>query len=63
MRTTAQRLQEKGLGLLFSYIQISVTDNSRPEYLASIHRQYCQFLDTVVSETIVEVCLVVVDNS
>lgn len=42
-------------GLLFSYIQSLVTDTNCPEYLASIHGQYCQFIDRIASDVNVEV--------
>ena len=39
----AEKIHKNYLGLLFSYIQSSVIDNSRPKCLASVHRRYCHF--------------------
>ena len=33
---------------IFMYIESSVIDNHRPEYLVSLHRHYCQYLEMVM---------------
>jgi len=30
---------------IFMYIELSVIDNRSPEYLVSLHRHYCQYLE------------------
>ena len=41
----ANTAHEKAFQDLCAYIQSSVIDNNRPEFLTSLHRHYCQYLD------------------
>ena len=54
-KTHERNLQEMAFERFVSYIQSSVIDNNRPEYLVSLHGQCCQFVDRIASDENVDI--------
>ena len=47
-------VHQQAFELLLSYVQTSVVDNNRPEYLGSIHKLYCHYVDETVTDSSIE---------
>ena len=56
MKTKASEIgvHQQPFELLLSYVQTSVVDNNRPEYLGSIHKLYCHYVDETVTDSSIE---------
>ena len=55
MKTKASEIgvHQQAFELLLSYVQTSVVDNNRPEYLGSIHK-LCHYVDETVTDSSIE---------